>query len=169
LWCGDGHLHEDCPEKENASSTPACCSCQLSEGETEHPANCRGCRHAKEEMRKKKPQGTPKTTTGRVSAEFIKPSVPFAAALQGQTDQKTNKEENGSVSKRDSVPTNTIEQQTGQSVPALSVSNEPEDNMIRVVAVVRQIMRELKGAISEKAKITAITNIVFNLLQEDDK
>jgi hypothetical protein len=52
LWCGGGHLHRDCPEKENASSTPACCNCQLVEGETEHPANYRGCRHAKEEMRK---------------------------------------------------------------------------------------------------------------------
>jgi hypothetical protein len=30
-------------------------------------------------------------------------------------------------------------------------------------------MRELKGAASEKAKIMAITNIVYNLLQEDDK
>jgi hypothetical protein len=23
LWCGGGHMHRDCPEKENASSTPA--------------------------------------------------------------------------------------------------------------------------------------------------
>jgi hypothetical protein len=36
--------------------------------------------------------------------------------------------------------------------------------MIRVVTVVWQIMRELKGAVSEKAKIMAITNTVFNLL-----
>jgi hypothetical protein len=41
--------------------------------------------------------------------------------------------------------------------------------MIRVVTVVRQIMREFKGAESEKAKIMAITNLVYNLLQEDDK
>jgi hypothetical protein len=46
-------------------STPACCNCQLAEGETAHPANYRRCRHAQEEMRKK-PQGTPKRTTGRV-------------------------------------------------------------------------------------------------------
>jgi hypothetical protein len=38
-----------------------------------------------------------------------------------------------------------------------------------VVTVVRQIMRELKGATSEKAKIIATTNIVYNSLQEDDK
>jgi hypothetical protein len=30
-------------------------------------------------------------------------------------------------------------------------------------------MRELKGVASEKAKIIAITNIAYNLLQEDDK
>jgi hypothetical protein len=121
-------------------------------------------------MRTKKPQGTPKTTTGRVfTTKFINPRVPFAAALQGQTEQNTKEEENGIASRRDSVHPNTTEQQTGQSVPAPSVSNEPDDNMVRVVTVVRQIMRELKGAISEKAKIMAITNILFNLVQEDDK
>jgi hypothetical protein len=121
----------------------------------------------REEMTKKKAQGTPKTTTGRVfSAKFINPSVSFAAALRGHTEQKTNENENGSASKRDSAPPNTKQQQTGQSVPAPSVSNEPEDNLIIVVTVVRQIMRELEGAASEKAKIMAITNIAFNLMQE---
>jgi hypothetical protein len=37
------------------------------------------------------------------------------------------------ASKKVSVHPNTKQQQTGQSVPAPSVSNEPEDNMIRVV------------------------------------
>jgi hypothetical protein len=61
----------------------ACCNCQLAEEETAHPANYRGCRLAKEEMREKKPQGTPKTTTGRAfAAKFIKASVSFAAALE---------------------------------------------------------------------------------------
>jgi hypothetical protein len=142
----------------------------LAEGETAHPANYSGCKRAKEEMRKKKPQGTPKNTTGSVfAAKVINPSASFAAKLRGHTDQKTNKEENGSASKWDSIPPNTKQQQTGQSVQAPSVNSEPEDNMIRVVTVVRQIMREIKGAVSEKAKIMAITNIVYNLLQEDDK
>jgi hypothetical protein len=103
-------------------------------------------------MRKKKPQGTPKSTTLRVF-----------------TKRNTNEEVNGIASERDSVHPNTKQQQTGQSVPAPSVSNEHEDNMIRVVTVVGQIMRELKGAASEKAKIMAITNIVYYLFQEDDK
>jgi hypothetical protein len=163
-------MHRDCPEKENASPTPVCCNCQLAEGEKAHPANYRGCKHAKKEKGKKKPQGTPKPTTGRVfTTKLIKPSVSFAAALRGHTEQNTNEEVKSVASKKVSVHPNTKQQQTGQSVPAPSVSNEPEDNTIRVVTVVRQIMRELKGAASEKAKITAITNIVCNLLQEDDK
>jgi hypothetical protein len=121
-------------------------------------------------MRKKKPQGTPNTTNGRVfAAKFINPSVSFAATLRGHTDQKTNKEENRSASKRDFVHPNTKQQETGQSVPAPSVSSEPEDNMMRVVTVVWQIMTELKGAVSEKAKIMDITKTVFNLMQEDGK
>jgi hypothetical protein len=43
-----GHLHKECPEKENTSSTPICCNCRLAEGEKPHPANYRGCGHAKE-------------------------------------------------------------------------------------------------------------------------
>jgi uncharacterized paraquat-inducible protein A len=37
--CGGGHLHRDCPEKENRGSTPACCNCKLAEGERPHPSN----------------------------------------------------------------------------------------------------------------------------------
>jgi hypothetical protein len=145
----------------------------LAEGETAHPANYCGCSHAKEEVRKKKSQGTPKTTTGRVfTAKFISPSVSFAAAFRGHADQKQmrrKKQVQLKLFPYPPPPPNTKQQQTDQSVPAPSVSNDPEDSMIRVVTVVRQIMRELKGAASEKAMIMAITNIVFNLLQEDDK
>jgi hypothetical protein len=44
LGGGGGPRHKDCPEKENASSTPACCNCQLADGEKAHPANYRGCK-----------------------------------------------------------------------------------------------------------------------------
>jgi hypothetical protein len=74
-------MHRDCPEKENASSTPVCCNCQLAEVEKAHPANYRGCRHAKEELQKKL-QGKSMNTTGRVfSSTFIKPQLPFTARL----------------------------------------------------------------------------------------
>jgi hypothetical protein len=32
LWWWGGHLHKECPEKENAFSTPACCNCKLLDG-----------------------------------------------------------------------------------------------------------------------------------------
>jgi hypothetical protein len=119
----------------------------LAEGEKEHPANYRGCRNAKEEMRKKKPQGTPKPTTGRVfTTKFINPSVSFAAALRGHKEQKTDEEETGSASKWGSVPPKTKQQETERSVLAPSVNSAPDYNMIKVVTVVQQTMRELKGA-----------------------
>jgi hypothetical protein len=78
----------------------------LAEGEKAHPANYLGCKHVKEEVQEKKPQGTPKSTTGRVfTTKFINSSVSFAAALRGHTEQNTNKEVNGIASKRDSVQT----------------------------------------------------------------
>jgi hypothetical protein len=80
-------MHRDCPEKENASLTPACCNCQLAEGEKAHPAKYRGCRHAKEDLQKKKQQGKSINTTGRLfSSIFIKPQLSFAAALRGKAD-----------------------------------------------------------------------------------
>jgi hypothetical protein len=60
LWCGGGHLHKECPEKGNPASIPACCNCRLAEREKDHPANYRGCKHAKEELQKRKAQRTPK-------------------------------------------------------------------------------------------------------------
>jgi hypothetical protein len=54
------------------------------EGKKPHLANCRGDRHAKEELQKKKTQRTPNTTTGRVfSSNLTTPSVSFVAALRG--------------------------------------------------------------------------------------
>jgi hypothetical protein len=53
------------------------------EGENPHPANYRGCRHAKEEMQKKKPQRTPRSTTGRVfSSNITTPGVLHSGALK---------------------------------------------------------------------------------------
>jgi hypothetical protein len=55
----------------------------LAEGERAHPTNYRGCRHAKEEMQKKKSQGTPRNTTGRMlSSKLVKTNLSFAATLR---------------------------------------------------------------------------------------
>jgi hypothetical protein len=81
-------LHKECPEKENTTSTPVCCNCQLVEGEKPHPANYRRCRHA-EELQRKKLQKTLKPITGRVfSSNPVSPDVSFAAALLGSTSQE---------------------------------------------------------------------------------
>jgi hypothetical protein len=32
IWCGGGHRHRGCPEKENTQSIPSCCNCKLKDG-----------------------------------------------------------------------------------------------------------------------------------------
>jgi hypothetical protein len=89
LWCGGNHLHKDCPEKEKPSSTLTCRKCQVTEGEKAHPSNYRGCRHAKEEMRKRKSQKTSNTMTGRMfSSRCTTPTLSFAVALRGNSEHK---------------------------------------------------------------------------------
>jgi hypothetical protein len=156
-------MHRDCPEKGNASSTPACCNCQFAEGETAHPANYRGCRHAKEEMRKK-PRGISKNTTGRVfSSNTAKAYVSFAAALRGQTEQRRQQEEAASGPETPKLR----RKETCQSVLAPTVNSEPQDIACRALTVVQQIMKELKVTVSEEDMILAITKIVINLMKED--
>jgi hypothetical protein len=55
----------------------------------------------------------------------------------------------------------------GQSVEARNVNSEPLDNMLRVDTAVQQIMTELSGAVSEEAKIVAITKIVLSLMKQN--
>jgi hypothetical protein len=166
LWCGGGHLHKDFPEKGNASSTPECCNYQLAEGEKAHPANYRCCKHAKEEMRKK-PQGTPKTTSGRVfSSKTVKPHLSFAAALRGQADNQPHQEVAANTGNTDTKKTK--EQKTGQAVLAPNVNSDAL-NMGRALTVVEKIMAELKGTASEEAKFLAIAKIVFKLMKGNGK
>jgi hypothetical protein len=139
MWCGGGHLHKDCPEKGNQSSTPACCNCQLAEGGKPHPANYRGCKRAKEKMRKE-PEGTPKTSSGRVfSSNPVKPHLSFAAALRGQSSQPHQE-----ASEITCNPVTTAQpinvQKTGQSVQATPVNND-SDIMFRAYAAAGQIMK----------------------------
>jgi hypothetical protein len=84
LWCGGGHLHKECPEKDNASSTPVCCNCRLAEGKKPHPANYHSWSHAKEELQRNRSQKSPKTKAGSLfSSTLATPGVSFAAALRG--------------------------------------------------------------------------------------
>jgi hypothetical protein len=149
-------LHKDCPEKGNTASTQTCCNCQLAEGEKSHlAANYRGCKHAKEEMRKKKPQGTPKPTSGRVlSSNPVSSHLSFAAALRGQGNQQLQEEAPANISNPEATTTKTNVQKTGQSVQAPLVNSETLD-MVRALTVVEQIMSDLKGAAFDEAKFFA--------------
>jgi predicted Zn-ribbon and HTH transcriptional regulator len=171
LWCGGCHLHKECPEKENAASAPACCNCQMAEGEKPHPANCRGCRHAREELQRRKAQRAPKTATGWVfSSNLTTPGVSFAAALRGsaaQQQQQPPPEADPPAGGNLSAPTSGRPQNAGQSVRAPTVSSHPLDKMLRVVTAVQQIMTEFNGAVSEEDKIVAITKTVLNLMKQD--
>jgi hypothetical protein len=174
LWCGGGHLHKECPEKGNTSSTSACCNCRLVEGENPHPASYRGCKHVKEELLKKKSQRAPKATTGRVfSSARTNPGVSFAAALQGSGDQQQQPQANqvpvatSHTKVKQNIPAPALQQTTGQSVQASHVTSQPFDNMLKVVTVVQQIMTEVSGALSEEEKIVAITKIVLKLMNQN--
>jgi hypothetical protein len=118
-------------------------------------------------MRKKKPQGTPKTTSGRVfPSNPVKPHLSFAAALRGQADHQPHQEVAANTSNTET--TKPKEQKTGKSVQAPPVNSDPLD-MFRALTVVEQIMAELKGAASEEFKFLAIAKIVFKLMKENDK
>jgi hypothetical protein len=118
-------------------------------------------------MRKKKPQGTPKTTSGRVfSSNPVKPHLCFAAALRSQADNQPQQEV--AANTNNTASTKTKERTTGQSVQAPPVNSDPLD-MVRVLTVVQQIMAELKGAASEEAQFLAIVKIVFKLMKGNGK
>jgi hypothetical protein len=49
------------------------------------------------------------------------------------------------------------------------VNSSPLDNLVRVVTVVQQFMTEYNGAVSNEAKIQAISKIVLTLLEQNDQ
>jgi hypothetical protein len=133
LWCGGGHLHKECPEKDNSSSTPTCCNCRLAEGEKHQRPNYRGCSHATEELQRKRPQKSPKTTAGRVfSSTLATPGVSFAVALRGsrQQHQQPPAPRTPAIIEKPSSSAAAPQQSTGQSVPAPNVNISPLDNIL---------------------------------------
>jgi hypothetical protein len=115
----------------------------------------------------KKPKGKPKSTTGRVfSFAFTKPHLFFTAVLRGQADHLH--QEVATSTSEPEPPKTKSKQETGQLVPGPIVNSDTLD-MLRALTVVMQIMTELKGAVSEEAKIFAITKIVINLMKENGK
>jgi hypothetical protein len=67
----------------------------------------------------------------------------------------------------ETVPAPALQQERGQLVQAQHVNSQPIDNMLRVVNVVKQIMTESSGAVSEEDKILAVNKIVLNLMKQN--
>jgi hypothetical protein len=110
---------------------------------------------------RKKPQGTPKTTSGRVfSSKPVKPHLSFSAALRGQAPSQPHQEV--------AAPTSTQEQTAGQSVQATTESSDTEE-MVRACTVAGEIMAVLKDAASEEAKFLAVAKVVFKLMKGNGK
>jgi hypothetical protein len=104
------------------------------------------------------------------SSNFTTPALSFAAALGGEKSTTTPSIQQAAERPAKSQPTICRPQQeTSQSVQAPNVSGLLLENMVRVVSAVQQIMTELGGAVSEEAKILAITRIVFNLMKDNGR
>jgi hypothetical protein len=61
----------------------------LVDGEEPHLSNYRGCRHPKEEMRKRNSHRAPKSTPRRMlSSNYTTPALSSAAALRSNTQER---------------------------------------------------------------------------------
>jgi hypothetical protein len=178
MWCGGGHLHNECTEKGKTASIPTCCNCKLVDGEEPRPSNYRGCRHAEEKMRKRKLKKGSKTTTGRVfSSSHTTPGLPFAAVLRSNSQQQQQPQP-PSAAQACPVPLSGRNEcrpplRHNQQVPSQSVqvpnANSSSLNMFTVVAIIfQQILTQLNGAESE-VRIMAITKTILKLMKQNGR
>ncbi|XP_033611609.1 uncharacterized protein LOC117283140 [Cryptotermes secundus] len=103
-------------DRQTWTYTPTCCNCQLAEGDKPHPANYWGCRHAREELQKRKAKRTPKTATEVFSSNFT-PGVSFMAALRGNAEQQRPQANPApmicpTVTKQQNVPAPALQKET---------------------------------------------------------
>jgi hypothetical protein len=126
-----------------------------------HPTNYGGCSHAKKEIRGKKIPRAPKTITGRVHHAR-------RVLRGGSTKQGRPNSAKPSTAAAASVDQPRV-QTPDQSVPAPNLNCLPQDNIIRAVTVVQQIMTEFNDVVSREADIQAITKIVLTLMDQNDQ
>jgi hypothetical protein len=110
-------------------------------------------------MLRRKPQRTPKTTTGKVfSTKLTSPSVFFAAALRDKTDEQRQIPARqvpiaDSATMEPSGPAPFLQhnqQPRGQLVRATNVNSVSLGKMLKLVlTVIQQIMSEYNGALLE--------------------
>jgi hypothetical protein len=175
VWCGGGHLHRDCPGKENRESTPACCNCKLAEGEKPHTPNHRGRKLAGEEPQNRKTQKQQtKESAGRIfSSRLATSTVSFAGAVKGQQRNQTQQIQTptATAGRADKAEKHSTEEEREQPVePGRMTGNNNTsslDNMFKVATIGQQIMTGLNEAASEEDKIITITKIVMKLINNE--
>jgi hypothetical protein len=125
--------------------------------------NFRGCRQAKEEMRKKS-QTTPRTTTKlEFSSNLTTPGMFFAAVLQRQRQTHQVASPATMDLKVLAAICQHEQQKCGQSIRASNVNNLSLEEMLNiVVTVVQQIMTDYNGAELEEDKILVIKNCLIS-------
>jgi hypothetical protein len=142
-WCVGSHLNKECSEKGNASSTPACCNCQLAEREKAHPSNYRGCKHAKE-MLILKSQRTP------TASKLITPGV-FRGGSRKQQQRphplQVTMAGPATMEPWAAASSQQEQQVSGPSVLVPNVNSLPLNSTLREVTV-QPIMTEFNGAVS---------------------
>ncbi|PNF27753.1 hypothetical protein B7P43_G12787, partial [Cryptotermes secundus] len=148
LWCGGGHRHRECLEKENTKSIPRCCNCELKDGESPHPTNYRGCSYAKEELWRRKNQCvTNQGSSGRTFfSKYATAKRTFASVLHSSVEAKQpSVQQKASNSPQNQQFTNKA---SGQSVQTKMVNSNATD-MFVAFTMVQQIMTGLSRAASE--------------------
>jgi hypothetical protein len=155
MWCGGGHLHKECPEKGNTASIQICCNCKLGDGEEPQPPNYRGCRHAKEKMRKRKSQRVAITTTGRMfSSSHTTPGLTFAMVLRSNTQLSCvglprHSGRNECPHSLETQP----QQVPRQTIDAPNANSSSLNDIFKVVATAfKQVTTRLNGAESENTE-----------------
>jgi hypothetical protein len=140
------------------------------------PPNYQGCKHAKEEMQKKKSQRMPKSTVGRVfSSSHTTPKQSFAGVLCSNTQQQpqlpTVTQACATTVDEMSPPAplrHNQQQVVSQSDQAPNANSSSVNNMFKVVATIfQQIMTELNGNESEEDRIMVIAKIVLKLMKRN--
>jgi hypothetical protein len=162
MWCGDGHLYKECLEKGNTALILTCCNCRLVDGEKPHLCNYRGCRRAKEEVRKRLQWGG--CSVAATPTQKYPSCWRYAAASATPSD--TGLHRHGGRNKCPPPLRHNQQQVPSQSVQAPNANSSSLSDLFTVVReIFQQIMTELNGAESEDDRIMAITKMKLKLMK----
>jgi hypothetical protein len=157
MWCGGRHLHKECPERDNTTTTPTCFNCKLVDGEATGTPG----RDAKEKVSE-----SAQDCNGK-SVRF-QPHQP-RVMLRGSVTQRHTATALSCTDVHPLPLRHNQQQVPSQSVQAPNANSSFLNDMFTVAATIfRQIMTELNGAKSEEGRILAITNIKFKLTKHRD-